>query len=610
MKVVSIQNYNRINKTNFSFKSDETQSSNGEQDTYIKRFVKDSFERRKTDIVNNAANNIVNNFKNNMISQIYSTPRLTTSDKQIHVLDAIADAYIMDCQFDKAAAITLHTMNKIYKDKSITDNVKKQKILSDNHIYVLKRFLYTTKLDNPILDNVVDTICQTNYKEFLSMAEYLLDTKRSDISLENNNKLRKYINCHYDLDVLSSFTDKSDYYKKGMCTVLSEWGLPKHIKYLTSVLNSPSKDKELKQLAITAIGRIGGKDSSNILKQYASNYSSSGDSAKLRQTAILYLDPKAISPDSHNFLRNLLMNQKSIKDGFGMGGLSFGKIVEALSKYNSADDVLLIEKYLYCGEVLRTYYALNAIGEIKSNKSKQTLFSYLNSEPRNSYLIVKNGETCLYKELAEAFTKQDLSKAEAAKVKDTLTELLNNTRGMNDEMREKVKSYFKFLGKNSEDVSVPKYGSDIWQKIYKKEQIEGYDENLIMAKLEKYSSYNDVDYFLNHDINCNQLYYNPKTSLIPGLIARIGKDSDINTYVEKNKPKYFMDDKIFNIIRASDTFISYNSKLLDAGKKEYPREVAKYAGHTADEANLFREGYSCEYQTFAKIFVRGNVQWK
>ena len=202
MKIASIQNYNRITNTNFSFKSDENQSLKSEQEFYINRFVRDSFERRKPSIINNTTNNIVNTFQNKIFGEIYSTPRLTTIDKQVKVLDNIADAYIMDCQFDKATAITLHTMNKLYNDSSITNNEKRQKVISDNHIYILKRFLNTTKPDNPILDNVINFICKTNYEEFLPMAEYLLDNEKDGISAENSSKLKKFINSHYDLDIL------------------------------------------------------------------------------------------------------------------------------------------------------------------------------------------------------------------------------------------------------------------------------------------------------------------------------------------------------------------------------------------------------------------------
>ena len=613
MKIASIQNYNRITNTNFSFKSDEKQSLKSEQDFYINRFVRDSFERRKSNIINNASNDIVNEFQNKFIGKIYSTPRLTNIDKQVKVLDEIADVYIRDCQFDKATAITLHTMNKLYNSNLLKTKDKKSQILSDNHIYILKRFLNTTKPDNPVLDNVVNIICKTNYEEFLPMAEYLLDNEKDGISAENSSKLKKFINSHYDLDILSSFTDKSAYFQKGMCEVLSEWGLPEHIKYLTSVLNASSKDSELNHLAIKAIGMIGGSDAQKILKQYASDYSNQGKSAERRRSAILYLDPKGVSADCHSFLKQLLIDQKKMKDGFGMGGSSYGEIVTALSRYNSSDDVLLMEKYLYCGETLRTYYTIKAIGDIKSKKSKQTLLSYLSSSPYNGHIQTKNGDTNFYKELAIALTKQELSEAETQKAKNKLTELIYDSSGMNEQRREEVKSYFKFFGNSNKEPDTPKYNSKIWQQIFNNEEIEGYDLD-VLPIIEKHASYNDIDYLLNNYINYDLSYYSLNSSLRPRLVAKLGKSEDINKYI-KNVEKEMQTDiladyKIYKMLNSSNTFSFYNRKLIEVGKKIFPEETARYTGKTSEEANLFLSGGSDNSKTFAKIFVRGNLTWK
>lgn len=607
MKIASIKNYNGIFNTNFSFKSDEKQSLKSEQDIYIKRFVKDSFERRNPSIINNATNNIVKEFQDKIIGKIYSSPRLTTIDKQVKVLDEIADAYIRDCQFDKATAITLHTMNKVYQDKSITDNEKKQKILSDNHIYILKRFLDTSRLDNPLRKNVVDMICEMNYKEFLPIAEKILSFDPRPFEVENTEytkPLRKFINSYYNLDNLSSFINKNDYYTEGMCKVLEEWGFPKHIKYLTTVLNSYSCHDWSKAQAIRAIGYIGGSEAEKILKQYANIKHGDERSALFREYAIQYLDRSGVSAASHNFIRGLYNNYGSIKEHKKFYSAYFA-IVNALARYNDPEDVLLLEKNLHNPEHKIVRDTISAIGKIQCQKSSQCLLSYLGTNPTNKYTFWGEPDIDLLTPLAEALSKQKLTNSEAIFAKKKLRYLANQEKKIYDLT---INNYINAIGADNNDVLSSKYENNIWQQIYKNKYIVG-PKYKLLDPLIRYTSYNDLPYLIKKiKLDPDEIYDFGLD--VPDLLGKIGRNTDIHNYLNNDDVS---PEKLKSLIVSSNYFINYEPELLQLATKKSPILAAKYSmAKEQTQADYFKNGssYNDDNVTFARIIVRGNLKWQ
>ena len=607
MKIASIQNYNRIINTNCSFKSDEKQSLKSEQDFYINRFVGDSFERRKPSIINNASNNIVNEFQDKFIGKIYSTPRLITIDKQVKVLDEIADVYIRDCQFDKATAITLHTMNKLYKDKSITDNEKKQKILSDNHIYILKRFLETSQFDNPLMKNVIDMICETNYKEFLPIAEYLLSYKSKYFNKENTEctkPLRKFINSFYNLDNLSSFINKNDYYTEGMCTVLKEWGLPKHIKYLTTVLNSYSCSDWSKAQAIEAIGCIGGAEAEEILKQYANIKSGDERSALFRSYAIQYLDSNGVSKASHNFIRGLYNNYGSIKEHKKYYN-AYSTIVHALAKYNDPEDVLLLEKNLHNPNLDIVRNTVSAIGNIQCQKSSECLLSYLNTNPKNKYTFWGNTDVDVITALAKALSQQKLTNSEAMFAKKKLRYLANQEKNIYEKT---INEYINAIGADNSEAVSSKYENKIWQRINKEKYIVGPKYELLKP-LMRYTSYNDLPYLIKK-IKLDPDEISGFGLDAPFLLGKTGRNIDIDNYINNED---LSSEQLKSLIESSNYFINYDQKLLRLANKGVPTLAAKYSmAKEQTQADYFKDGssYNNDNVIFARIIVRGNLTWK
>ncbi len=607
MKIASIKNYNGIFNTNFSFKSDEKQSIKSEQDIYIKRFVKDSFERRNPSIINNATNNIVKEFQDKIIGKIYSSPRLTTIDKQVKVLDEIADAYIRDCQFDKATSITLHTMNKLYQDKSITDNEKKQKILSDNHIYILKRFLDTSRLDNPLRKNVVDMICEMNYKEFLPIAEEILSYKPFVYELKNTEytrPLRKFINSYYNLDNLSSFTDKNGYYKRGMCSVLEEWGLPRHIKYLTTILNSNYSDDIPKTDAIRAIGTIGGPEAENILKQYASIKSGNYKDVILRNEAIFYLDSNGKSDSSHKFLRSLFHNYESIKEDKHITKTYYALMV-ALMKYNDPDDVLMLEKNLYNPKLDIVSNTIFAIGNIKCRKSVDCLLSYLKTNPKNKYDFWDIDNINVLTPLAEALSKQKLTYSEALFAKNKLRDLVSQDQKI---YASEINKYIDAIGEDNGELLTPKYETEFWKQSFQKKSIKA-DYYNVLKLLNKFASYNDLDYLINNELHYKDSYsYRYTNELIPRTIGMIGRSLDVDKYISN---KNLSDNQLEEMVYGSSYFINYEPRLLKLANERIPILAARYTlSDNASAANYFVFGKENNPELFAKIFVRGNLKWQ
>jgi len=312
---------------------------------YIENLVKNSITPRKDNIVSEGKKEAIENLQNSVQNNINNYQKMNNIDNKNELLDKLADSYVRKSDFEKAAAITIQSMNMIFNDKTLTDQQKKDKILAPKKLNVIREYWKKLPFEDYRINRrehntqfmyyTIKTINDIGYKEFLPFAENICEASFEDvcrdISLSDyrliNNEARLLINKHHNLNTLGSCSsidskagqlinkhfnsneykllynkNKEKYYNRGMIEVLSKWGLPEHVKLLYPFLE---KDKWLKECVIVALGNIGDKNSISLLEKYARIKSSIFSWNEDLNSAAINSLSQIDSPKAKNILLNL-----------------------------------------------------------------------------------------------------------------------------------------------------------------------------------------------------------------------------------------------------------------------------------------------------------------
>ena len=255
MKILAINNNHSINFKQSSPKTINIGGITGVENK-VDEFVKTEFESKKENKIKLLTDSIYSKFTQHYDNAINGIEKFNKPYQKAYMLQKLAHSYRKEGDVEKAGIILATSFNLLKNDLGYWEDDKKQLINDSVNMNILKDFFYCSN-NNSAKYFVMKSINDLNNPKFLPIAEDICE-KDTDITTPNSTRTireaKKFINKHYNLDVLKPYTNKNDFYKIAVIKLVDKWGLENN----ANVIENLCKDEDLtiSALAQNAIDNI------------------------------------------------------------------------------------------------------------------------------------------------------------------------------------------------------------------------------------------------------------------------------------------------------------------------------------------------------------------
>ena len=254
---ISLLNHNFINN---NFKQTNTSTIDMGQltgvNSSVDTFVKAKFEERKQDRINSLSSVIYDKFTKTYNQKIKDIEKFKHPYNKALMLQKLAQSYRNEGDVERAGIILAKSFNILNSNLGYWEDDKKKLIENPNNFKILKDFFYCSN-NTKAKYFVMKSINDLNNPEFLPIAEDICE-QDTDVTTSNSTRTiieaKKFINKHYNLNILRQYTDKNDFYKIAVINLVNKWGLENNANIISKLCND--ENLQISALAKNAIDNI------------------------------------------------------------------------------------------------------------------------------------------------------------------------------------------------------------------------------------------------------------------------------------------------------------------------------------------------------------------
>lgn len=254
---ISLLNHNYINS---NFKQTGTPTIDMGQltgvNSSVDTFVKAKFEERKQDRINSLSSVIYDKFTKSYNQKIKDIEKFKHPYNKALMLQKLAQSYRTEGDVERAGIILAKSFNVLNNDLGYWEDEKKKLIENPDNFKILKDFFYCSN-NTKAKYFVMKSINDLNNPKFLPIAEDICE-QDTDVTTSNSTRTiieaKKFINKHYNLNILRKYTDKNDFYKIAVINLVNKWGLENNANIISQLCND--ENLQISALAKNAIDNI------------------------------------------------------------------------------------------------------------------------------------------------------------------------------------------------------------------------------------------------------------------------------------------------------------------------------------------------------------------
>ena len=198
----------------------------------VDQFVKEKFEERKQNTINNLSTLTYDRFTKTYNQKIDDVEKFNKPYQKALILQKLAHSYYENKNIEKAAIVLTQSLNTVDKNQKYLDKEIKNLIEAKINRNILEDFFYCS---NNIKAKyfVMKSLNNLNEPYYLPIAEAVCNCDSEKVTLNDNKTIyeaKQFLNKHYNLDLIASYIENDSNTKIGALNLLSKWGLEKHQK--------------------------------------------------------------------------------------------------------------------------------------------------------------------------------------------------------------------------------------------------------------------------------------------------------------------------------------------------------------------------------------------
>lgn len=225
-------------------------------DSKVDEFVKNRFENEKQTKLQMLSSAVYNRFVNKYNEEINKIEKFKNPYNKALMLQKLAQSYRNEGDVERAGIILAKSFNILNNNLGYWEDDKKKLIENPANFKILQDFFYCSN-NTKAKYFVMKSINDLNNPKFLPIAEDICE-QDTDVTTSNSTRTiieaKKFINKHYNLNILQQYTDKNDFYKIAVINLVNKWGLENNANIISPLCND--ENLQISALAKNAIDNI------------------------------------------------------------------------------------------------------------------------------------------------------------------------------------------------------------------------------------------------------------------------------------------------------------------------------------------------------------------
>lgn len=225
-------------------------------DSKVDEFVNNRFENERQTKLQMLSSAVYNRFVNKYNEEINKIEKFKNPYNKALMLQKLAQSYRNEGDVERAGIILAKSFNILNNNLGYWEDDKKKLIENPANFKILQDFFYCSN-NTKAKYFVMKSINDLNNPKFLPIAEDICE-QDTDVTTSNSTRTiieaKKFINKHYNLNILQQYTDKNDFYKIAVINLVNKWGLENNANIISPLCND--ENLQISALAKNAIDNI------------------------------------------------------------------------------------------------------------------------------------------------------------------------------------------------------------------------------------------------------------------------------------------------------------------------------------------------------------------